>query len=172
MIKKTDWIERKFTFDLPAGVYPCVIERLRGTPERIEALVKRIPDEFYTRKSEHGWTIQQHIGHLASVEELFDNRLTQFIEGAEELIAADMSNQKTEQADYNSMSMNEVLSIFRSVRNGFVQRLEAVDDSDIDRPAFHPRLKKPMRLIDLVYFTAEHDDNHLADIVNLWRSFD
>ena len=28
----------------------------------------------------------------------------------------------------------------------------------------HPRLKQPMRLVDHLYFVAEHDDHHLAKI--------
>jgi hypothetical protein len=28
----------------------------------------------------------------------------------------------------------------------------------------HPRLKQPMRLVDHLYFVAEHDDHHLATI--------
>ncbi len=171
MITKTPWIERKFAFDTPAGLFPCILERLRGTPARISALVSDIPAELYTRKPDKGWTIQQHIGHLASVEELFDNRLTQFIDGAEELIAADMTNQKTEAMNYNQMSMDEVLTLFRTVRGTFVKRLEEVEATIVERSAFHPRLKKPMRLIDLVFFTAEHDDNHLADIVELWNGW-
>jgi predicted short-subunit dehydrogenase-like oxidoreductase (DUF2520 family) len=30
------------------------------------------------------------------------------------------------------------------------------------RTSLHPRLKRPMRLIDLCFFVAEHDDHHLA----------
>jgi hypothetical protein len=31
----------------------------------------------------------------------------------------------------------------------------------------HPRLKQPMRLVDHLYFAAEHDDHHLARIWEL-----
>lgn len=33
------WFDRKFTFDLPASMYPNVVERLRGTPARLEDIV-------------------------------------------------------------------------------------------------------------------------------------
>jgi hypothetical protein len=35
--------------------------------------------------------------------------------------------------------------------------------------ALHPRLKTPMRIIDLFLFVAEHDDHHLARITELAR---
>ena len=36
--------------------------------------------------------------------------------------------------------------------------------ADIFRTALHPRLETPMRMMDLFYFVAEHDDHHLARI--------
>jgi|GEM_PF-4393916 len=33
--------------------------------------------------------------------------------------------------------------------------------------ALHPRLKTPMRIVDLAYFVAEHDDHHLSRIREL-----
>ena len=37
--------------------------------------------------------------------------------------------------------------------------------------ARHPRLKKEMRVLDLAFFIAEHDDHHLARISELIRRF-
>jgi hypothetical protein len=37
------------------------------------------------------------------------------------------------------------------------------------RVAIHPRLNKPMRLTDHLFFVAEHDDHHLAHISQLKR---
>jgi hypothetical protein len=34
----------------------------------------------------------------------------------------------------------------------------------------HPRLKQPMRLVDHLYFVAEHDDYHLARIWEMIES--
>jgi hypothetical protein len=36
--------------------------------------------------------------------------------------------------------------------------------------AIHPRLNKPMRLVDMLFFQAEHDDYHLARISDLIRT--
>jgi uncharacterized damage-inducible protein DinB len=63
-----------------------------------------------------------------------------------------------------------VLHDFREVRTAFVQQLDHVDDDLIERTALHPRLKQPMRLLDLLFFVAEHDDHHLAQITQLKRS--
>jgi hypothetical protein len=34
----------------------------------------------------------------------------------------------------------------------------------------HPRLGTPMRLVDMMFFVAEHDDHHLATITELARA--
>ena len=47
--------------------------------------------------------------------------------------------------------------------------LEGADASALERTARHPRLGTPMRLIDIAFFTAEHDDHHLARITELLR---
>jgi hypothetical protein len=51
-----------------------------------------------------------------------------------------------------------------------VTQLEGADQADWVRSALHPRLKTPMRLLDLAFFVAEHDDHHLATISELLRS--
>jgi hypothetical protein len=52
----------------------------------------------------------------------------------------------------------------------FVARFEELTAEEAARSAIHPRLKKPMRVIDLAHFTAEHDDHHLANITYLART--
>jgi hypothetical protein len=42
--------------------------------------------------------------------------------------------------------------------------VEKIDSAIFARAALHPRLKTPMRLVDHLYFVAEHDDHHLAYI--------
>lgn len=50
-----------------------------------------------------------------------------------------------------------------------MRQAEAVDPALFARAILHPRLKKPMRLVDHLYFVAEHDDHHLAFIWELLR---
>jgi uncharacterized damage-inducible protein DinB len=169
---RTRWLDRTFPFDHDPGVYPCILERLRGTPARLEELVASIRAEFLTNERADGWTIQELVGHLVSVEALFDARLTQFIEGADILVAADMTNKRTDGANYNGRPIAGILREFRSVRRASMKRYEAVDDATIIRAVRHPRLDRPMRLVDMVYFLAEHDDHHLAEIVYLWRQYE
>jgi hypothetical protein len=53
----------------------------------------------------------------------------------------------------------------------FVRRLDEYDATFVERTALHPRLKMKIRVIDLAFFIAEHDDHHLARISELIRLF-
>ena len=60
MVKRTRWVEREFDFGLPVGVFPCVVERLRGTPPRLEELTRGLTREALTAKNLVGaWSIQE-----------------------------------------------------------------------------------------------------------------
>jgi hypothetical protein len=48
-----------------------------------------------------------------------------------------------------------------------VERLEGFDADLFARSALHPRLNVQMRLVDMLFFQAEHDDYHLARISEL-----
>lgn len=163
------WTDRRFTFDLPEALFPVVIERLRGTPARIEDKVRALPPELLTRRHEGTWSLQEHIGHLLDLDELHTGRLDDFLSGAAVLRAADMGNQKTWEAGHNERPIDELLRGFRSERERFVARLDAWDPHLVSRTAVHPRLNQPMRVLDMAFFTAEHDDHHLARMTELAR---
>jgi len=170
MVTRTKWIERRFNFDFPVGVFPCILERLRGTPARMEELISRLPAGLLAKKPEQGWSIQENVGHLIKVEELHAGRLDDYDAGLKVLRAADMKNTRTSEADYNLQTIESVLIAFREARRDFVRRLDAMDDAAAARSAQHPRLDIPMRVVDMVYFAAEHDDFHLAAITELGRN--
>ncbi|MCB0324989.1 MAG: DinB family protein [Bdellovibrionales bacterium] len=165
------WVERKFRFELPVWMFPNTVERVRGGPARAEDAVRGLSDKLLTSKVGEQWSIQEHIGHLVDLESLWATRLDEFIAGASHLTAWEETNRATYDAKHNDNEIGTILGKFRAERAKFVQRLDELDDFLIERQALHPRLQTPMRLIDLVYFVAEHDDHHLADITRLRRRF-
>ncbi len=165
------WFERTYTFDVPAEKYPDILERLRGTPARVEELVRDLPDETLRRRDGDTWSILENIGHLIDLEELFTGRLDDFLAGDAHLRAADVTNQKTHDADHNSRDAAELLADFRRTRMELISRLEALDTAGFAMCAHHPRLDQPMRLVDSCIFHADHDDYHLARISQLIRHF-
>ena len=169
MAERFIWIERKFSFDLPVWMFPNLLERIRGTPSRLEDRVGNLPEEILVRKLDGKWSAKEQAGHLLDLESINLRRMGEYEAGLVELAAADVSNRQTHAAGYNQKSIDSILSAFRKERKCFVDRLESADDSLIQRSALHPRLKTPMRLLDYAYFIAEHDDHHLARISDLLR---
>ena len=143
---------------------PSVLERLRGTVVRINNIVFSLNDTQLRYKAPGKWSIQEHIGHLGDLEELHDGRIDDFLARKETLRAADMTNLKTNSAHHNEANIKNLLIDFRDKRHHFVSRLMKLDDETQNSKSLHPRLQILMRPIDMGYFTAEHDDHHLASI--------
>lgn len=171
MSEKLKWGERTFSFTFPVEVYPEMIERLRGTPARLEDRVRSMGAEILTRRDGDRWSIQENAGHLLDLETLVSGRLDEYLAGAKTLHAADMSNRKTHEADHNQVSMSSILTSFRRDRTALVDRLDHLEPQVFAAVAHHPRLNVPMRLVDMIFFQAEHDDYHLARISELIRLF-
>ena len=167
MIRVEKWFEREFTFDVPIQLFPEMVERLRGTPSRLEEKVAGLSDEVLTRRDNGSWSIQENMGHLVDLETLHMTRLQEFQRGVKVLTAADLKNQKTFTANHNAQPLNSILKSFRTERSHFVSIVEQMDEEVVSRTALHPRLQKMLNVLDLCYFVAEHDDHHLARISEL-----
>ena len=154
------WLDRRFEYVPPAGEFAVIVERLRGTPARMADRVRFVPAAVLTERDGEGWSAQEQFGHLLDLETLWSLRVDEFLRGAGELTAADMSNRKTHEAGHNARSIHAIVAEFTVARSRMVARLD--DASNPEVTAFHPRLKRPMRLIDFCFFMAEHDDHHLA----------
>lgn len=163
------WMERQFHFDYPPQKFPDLLERWRGTPARLEERLRGLPRNVLTTSPDEGWSIQQNVGHLLDLGYLPPARLKQILAGEPTLIAADMSNRKTLDADHNAGPIDDLLHDFRADRLAAVAQFEAVREEDWGRSATHPRLKQPMRIVDILYFDSEHDDYHLGRIGALIR---
>lgn len=164
------WFERKFALDLPRWMFPNIVERLRGTPARVGFMISGMDQGTLTRASLGCWSIQENLGHLYDLEVLWMGRLDDILQGRSRLRDADLTNQKTHASGHNAVHIEDLLSSFGDVRSEFVGRLDELDGSSIDQSAIHPRLEQPMRLLDLAFFVAEHDDHHLARMTRIMRA--
>jgi len=161
------WFGRRFEFSFPVELVPNLSARLRGTPARLEELLRGRSADILTRKAQGKWSAQEQAGHLADLEPLWLARVGDYAAGSEQLTVADLTNRKTEEANHNARGLEEILAEFRAARARLMQRVANADAGLFARAIPHPRLKTPMRLMDHLYFVAEHDDHHLARIWEL-----
>ena len=136
---------------------------------RLEEKFASLAPGILTVRVDGTWTIKENAGHLTDLEPLWQGRLDDIISGKTELRPTDLQNTKTNQAHHNDVPTQELLHRFRMTRSETVHMLERLDEKQIFSSALHPRLKTPMRTMDLFLFVAEHDDHHLARITELAR---
>jgi uncharacterized damage-inducible protein DinB len=163
------WFERKFEFTFPAELLPNLSARLRGTPARLEETLRGRSHEILIGKPKEKWSAQEHAGHLLDLEPLWLARVGDYMVANDQLTAADLTNRKTHEANHNARPLEQILSEFRSARQKLLKRVEELDAALFAQAITHPRFKTPMRLVDHLYFVAEHDDHHLAII---WEIFE
>jgi hypothetical protein len=167
-MSQVPWFDRKFEFSFPVELYPNLLARLRRTPARLEDMLLGRSRNILIRKAGGKWSAQEHAGHLLDLEALWLARVEDYVAGSAQLTVADLTNQKTDDANHNAPPLELVLAEFRTARERLLERLDGLDALLFDWPTIlHPRLKTPMRLVDHLYFVAEHDDHHLARIWEL-----
>ena len=168
-MKQVQWFSRDFNFSSNQNTFPSIVERLAGTPVRLEEKIKSIPSELLTVKVDNTWTIKENAGHLTDLEPLWQGRLDDIISGKVELRPTDLQNTKTSLSNHDAVPTEELLNRFRQIRLQTLSLLETLNEKQVFMAALHPRLKTPMRTMDLFLFVAEHDDHHLARITELVR---
>lgn len=166
-MKRTLWFNRTFPIIEDSGLLLEIIERLEGTPARLEEKIRSHTGPINNQPLADKWSIKKEIGHLIDLEWLWQTRIDQLITGQPELEAADLSNRKTQEANHDEKTFDELLAQLRKVRSHLVASFRSLSDDDLEKAPFHPRLKRPMKAVDLAYFIAEHDDHHLAQITFL-----
>ncbi len=158
------WFDRKFDFIFPAEQLPNLVVRLQGTPARLAEMLRAASPGTLLKKPEGKWSAQEHAGHLLDLESLWQARVDDFAADRQTLTVADLTNRKTDEAAYNTRTLEEILASFRAARGYLLNSVENSPPAAFSHSIPHPRLQQPMRLIDHLYFVAEHDDHHLARI--------
>jgi uncharacterized damage-inducible protein DinB len=169
-MKQTKWFERTFDFSTTQNIFPSIVKRLWGTPARLEEKVSSLDEVILTMKKGKAWSIKENIGHLSDLEPLWQGRLEDILNGENFMRSTDLANSITEKANHNAASLQALLTQFRQTRKDTLQKLEKLTEEHVFLSALHPRLKTPMRTMDLFLFVAEHDDHHLLTITEILQS--
>ena len=158
------WFDRKFQFDHEENIFPMILERLQGTPLRLAHKIRNLPAEWLTFRVDNHWSINENLGHLTDLEPLWQQRLGDILSGEEYLRPADLTNTKTHEANHNRKPAEHLLEEFSQIRSQTMDMIDHLGEEIIFKSSLHPRLKTPMRTMDLFLFVAEHDDHHLASM--------
>lgn len=166
---RTNWFDRVFPSIEDNGLLPGIIERLEGTPARLKEKVRGLKDNTAAKHADDKWSIKKEIGHLTDLEPLWYERLNQVIADDPNMKVADPANRKTHETPHDEKTFDQLIAEFKTERQKFVSKLQSLQEADLVKTSLHPRLKTPMKVIDLAYFVAEHDDHHLAQMTTLTK---
>ncbi len=171
-LEESIWFKRKFGRIEDNKLLPNIVERLLGTPARVAQKVRNVSVSALEVSIDRKWSVKEEIGHLIDLETLWIGRIIDFMEEKKILRDADLTNKKTNEAEHNRRSTTWLIRELTTQRARLMNSLELLEADDLERELLHPRLKTPMRIIDLLYFVAEHDDHHLARITRILDKLD
>jgi len=169
-MRRTNWFDRTFPIIEDNGLLPGIIERLAGTAARLKEKVENLPEDFSAESSGNQWSIKKEVGHLTDLEPLWYERLGQILDDNPDMKVADLTNRKTHEAPHNDQTFETLIAEFKAERKKLIDKLRLLREEDLTKTSKHPRLGTPMKVIDLAWFVAEHDDHHMAQMTFLMYS--
>lgn len=161
------WFNRKFDFNFDNGEYPVIYQRLRQAPAILANILLHITDGMLSHNPDGKWSVKEHTGHLSILEPLWRARIQDITQKKTVLTATDLDNKKTSEAGFNDYTIAALLRKFEEERSMTLSLLDSINVPAQNHTSLHPRLEQPMRIIDILYFTAEHDDHHTVVIREL-----
>lgn len=161
------WPERRFEFGKPLWMLDDFVERLRGIVPRVNALLDGVDGDVLHRQHEGTWSIAQNVGHLADVEDLWQERLDDLREGREVYTPADPRRFQVAAERHRTRTLPQIVGELAERRRDLALALATAPRDLQKASAFHERLQCHMRLIDCAQFYAEHDDHHLLRVRTL-----
>jgi uncharacterized damage-inducible protein DinB len=127
-MKKPEWFERDFQFGIPPGMLPFLIERLDGTIARLEKkLLGESEDILSFQPAEKKWSIKQHVGHLAEVDEVVIRRIDEIIRGISPMAPAVFEPRQ----DYNKQRVSQVLDYFARNRVESIGKYKMLSEEEL-----------------------------------------
>src|SRR5690242_20416412 len=123
MTQTPKWFDRKFEFTFPVDLYPNLCVRLRGTPARLEEMVRTFSSERLVRQPAEKWTAQEADGHLLVNEDLLMARDENYLPKGDQLVAAELNHRKTNEANHSARRVDDIITYFRKQRLQLVERV-------------------------------------------------
>jgi len=181
-MESNKWFDREFDLNFGGERYAAIYDQLKSAPGRLRQAVvgggqmagstpnaDGLPEEVLVRKPDGKWSIKEQVGHLFTMEPLWRVRFLDIKDRKPVLTTADLNNTATTEAGFNSWSIGTLLEKFATQRAETIRLLDGIDALDPDATSLHPRLKQPMRVIDLAYFVSEHDNHHIEIVKKMVR---
>jgi len=161
------WFDRQFDSNTGSEYFDEFLQRLEHFPAVLYQLLKSCPKEVSIHKMGDKWSVNENIGHLILLEDLWRIRFRDIKEGKPDISPANLNNTSTDESSFNNMLVEELIKKLASEREKTIVMLQKLSEEDLLKTSIHPRLQQPMNVIDLMDFVAEHDLHHLNAIQSI-----
>lgn len=158
------WFDRKFDLGLGAEQFDEQLNRLARFPAVLRQVLDNYSKAITTVKPDGKWSVNENVGHLLLLEPLWCKRFQEIKDGLGKMSPADLNNTATDESSFNESQIKDLLECFQAEREKTVLLLQSFSQKDLLKQSIHPRLDRPMTVIDMVHFVAEHDEHHLRAI--------
>jgi uncharacterized damage-inducible protein DinB len=162
-----NWISRQWEFGRTVEDTLESLQVLSGTAGKMQAITQGRDIEKLRQRIDGKWSVNEHAGHLLTMESLWIARLDDFVLGRTTLRPWNGTNADTEAAEFNRQRLGKIISDFAEIRSNHLQLLKKYQPAFLTMQAFHERLQRTLTLADHLHFMAEHDRHHLSTIEKL-----
>ncbi len=159
------WFDRNFDLDIDNYRYEDSLTRLAYFPVILKQLLENCRKSIATVKVVGKWSIHKNIGHLILLEKLWSSRFQDIKGGNQNMSSADLNNFATDQASFNKYPLNNLTKSLVHERGQTIALLQNMNEEDFLKTSIHPRLNRPMSILELMHFVSEHDTNHMRSML-------
>jgi len=138
------------------------------SPKEIAAAVSGLSDKTLRYKpSPQKWCVLEILGHLADAEIILSYRVRQMLADKDPVIAPIDQDAWAKHLGYLECSVPELVALYGLNRHATLQLLRRIKLQDLKKSTYHPELKRPMTVAEIVERIAAHGASHLAQIERL-----
>ncbi|MBL7963228.1 MAG: DinB family protein [Flavobacteriales bacterium] len=166
-MRPAPWHTRSLPNGLGMEQLPVLLARVRGTPVRMQEVLRSVRPEQLALHRSGEWGVLEHLAHLTHLQDRLMARVDDLEARRPDLCPIDLADQVSVLTHVHTRHPGDVLEEFRLRRLAFVQRVQRMPDAVLAHVARHPCGERPTRVIDMLLWVAEHDDHHLAHIHHL-----
>jgi FMN phosphatase YigB (HAD superfamily) len=166
------WLESQdlSTFRMAIDKPEALMSVLLAVPAGLARLVENVPVEQWSRCPDcDEWSLNEIVCHLRDVDlEVNLPRIRTLLKETNPFIAGQVTDDWVEERQYDRQDGRVALKVLMEARKQLVMTLRSLASEDWKRTARHA-IFGPTELHELVTFMAQHDRNHIQQVVTTIR---
>lgn len=159
-----NWLNKTWNFERSIAQYMENLDFLGHSPASIRTMISGKSENQLTSKPDGKWSINEHIGHLLTMESLWIARLDDFVLSKSILRPWNGTNADTDAGEFNKQRSGKILEDLETIRSVHVAALRKLEYKATELKCHHERLGRDLNLADHILFMKEHDEHHLQMI--------